>query len=230
MLYACAPTLYDHDHMDIVDWRALVNACPELAAVPPELRARAALRKCAPNDVLGRAGEKPRRMFFVVEGEVRLLRRSREGAEAVLQRASGGFVAEASLDSGRYHCDIVAAGAGRVLAFPVEGFAAALRADEAFRQFWMRRMAREVRKLRAQCERLGMRNAAARVEHFIESEGKDGVLELRVPRKAWAGELGLTHEALYRTLAQMGKRGRLKLSGGDGTPLRLALQPRKAAR
>ncbi|WP_230646797.1 cyclic nucleotide-binding domain-containing protein [Bradyrhizobium sp. Leaf401] len=37
-------------------------------------------------------------MFFVLSGEVRLVRRSRSGGEVVLQRTRHGFLAEASLD------------------------------------------------------------------------------------------------------------------------------------
>ena len=56
-------------------------------------------------------------------------------------------------------------------------------------------------------------NAAARVLHFIECEGRDGKLELPSSRKAWAAELGLSHEALYRTLAQMKKAGSIAVAG-----------------
>jgi hypothetical protein len=51
---------------------------------------------------------------------------------------------------------------------------------------------------RSQCERLALNSAADRIEHYIESEGRDGRLELKRTRKAWAAELGLTHEALKR--------------------------------
>ena len=58
-----------------------------------------------------------------------------------------------------------------------------------------------------------VRAAAARVLHFIECEGRDGKLELPSSRKAWAAELGLSHEALYRTLAQMEKAGSIVVAG-----------------
>jgi hypothetical protein len=73
----------------------------------------------------------------------------------------------------------------------------------------MARLTREVRKLRAQCERLSLRSAAERVEHYIEAEGRNGRLELRQTRKSWAAELGLTHEALYRALAVLARSGRV---------------------
>ena len=75
----------------------------------------------------------------------------------------------------------------------------------------MRRLAREVRLLRARCERLSLRSAASRVVHYIESEGRDGRIELRCARKAWAAELGLTHAALYRALASLRRAKRIAI-------------------
>jgi CRP/FNR family transcriptional regulator, dissimilatory nitrate respiration regulator len=73
----------------------------------------------------------------------------------------------------------------------------------------MARLAREVRKSRAQCERLSLRSAPERIVHYIEAEGSDGRLELRQTKKAWAAELGMTHEALYRALAALVRAGRV---------------------
>jgi hypothetical protein len=75
----------------------------------------------------------------------------------------------------------------------------------------MRRLAREVRTLRSQCERLALNSAAERIEHYIETEGRNGRLELTRTRKAWAAELGLTHEALYRALSMLERSERLSL-------------------
>jgi CRP-like cAMP-binding protein len=176
---------------------------------PAELRRQAVEIAAARGEVVFRAGARPARMFWVLEGEVRLLRRSRGGADIVLQRAYSGFVAEASLESPRYHCEALAAVDSRLLAFPIVAFRGALRDDPEFRAFWMARLAREVRLLRSQCERLALRGAAERIEHYIESEGENGRIELPRTRKAWAAELGLTHEALYRALADLRRSGRI---------------------
>jgi CRP-like cAMP-binding protein len=108
----------------------------------------------------------------------------------------------------------VAAADGRLLAFPVRAFREALEGDAAFRDAWMAQLAREVRKLRARCERLSLHGAEARILHAIESEGTAGTLVLAQSRKAWAAELGLTHEALYRTLARLQAAGTLAVDGG----------------
>jgi CRP-like cAMP-binding protein len=196
-----------------VDWAALADTQPELAQLPPALRAAARLKAFAAGEMLFRQGARPQAMYCVIEGEVRLLRRSREGAEVILQRSRGGFFAEASLESKTYHCDAVAGRAGRLLAFPIRAFRAALEGDAAFRNAWMAQLAREVRRLRARCERLSLHSAEARILHAIEAEGKAGTLALAQSRKAWAAELGLTHEALYRALARLQAAGTLDLDG-----------------
>ena len=76
----------------------------------------------------------------------------------------------------------------------------------------MDQLAREVRKLRAQCERLSLHGAAERIMHYIETEGIEGALELSQSRKAWAAELGLTHEVLYRTLSRLQAEGELEIN------------------
>lgn len=197
------------------DWVSLLQAHPELGALPSGLRRLAVDFVAAAGEAVFRIGARPRRMLWVVDGEVRLLRRSRNGAEIVLQRARSGFVSEASLESSRYHCDAIAAADSRLLGLPIEPFREALRNDEEFRTFWMARLAREVRLLRARCERLSLRSAAERVTHCIEAEGDKGQFELHQTKRAWAAELGLTHEALYRTLASLRRSGRVTVVERD---------------
>jgi CRP-like cAMP-binding protein len=201
----------------------------ELVAMPAALRARAERVELPAGHTVFRTGARPTKMYWVLDGEVRLVRRSRSGAEIVLQRARSGFIAEASLDSPAYHCDAAAAAPSRLLGFPIERFRGALLEDAKFRAFWMGRLAREVRTLRSQCERLSLNSAAERIEHYIESEGKDGRLVLKRTRKAWAAELGLTHEALYRALAALQRSGRLSAAEKNGSLFLTVKRSEKAA-
>ncbi|MDE3009553.1 MAG: Crp/Fnr family transcriptional regulator [Pseudomonadota bacterium] len=157
--------------------------------------------------VLARAGDRVDRILVVLAGEVRLIRRDPAGNDIVLQRSRGGFLAEASASSGRYHCDVEVAESGALLGFPLKSFQSALDKDASFRNGWIVHLAREVRRLRAQCERLNLRHAADRVLHYIECEGSNGTLMLSCSRRAWAAERGMTHESLYRTLAQLQDSG-----------------------
>lgn len=207
-----------------MNWQALIDSQPALATVPTKLRAVAERREIAPGETLFRLGDRLQGVFFLVAGEVRLVRRARNGAEIVLQRSRGGFFAEAGLGTKEYHCDAVAVESSAVVRFPAREFRAALGEDETFRDAWISHLAGEVRNSRAQCERLSLRSAAQRIVHYIESEGADGSVILTESRKAWAAELGLTHEALYRTLRRLQANGTLAIDAN-----RITLRQRRGA-
>lgn len=198
---------------EVIDWAALRAADAALARFPGALRRSASRESFAKGEPLFRSGERPGAMFYLLSGEVCLLRRSRDGAETILQRTRGGFFAEASLESERYHCDAVAAESGELLKFPARAFREALAGDAEFCNGWIAHLAREVRRLRAQCERLSLKGAVQRIVHYIESEGARGTLVLTQTKKAWAAELGLSHEALYRALRRMQEQGILRVDG-----------------
>lgn len=186
---------------------------PWLTPVPAKLLREAQTYDLSAGATLFRQNDRPRQIYCVLKGELRLLRTEENGMEVILQRSRGGFIAEASLQAVRYHCDAVASVPSRVLGFPITGFREALDQEGAFRAAWMALLANEVRKLRAQCERFCLKSAEARIFHYIESEGAAGVLTLDQTRKAWAAELGLTHEALYRTLNRLRRAGALVIEG-----------------
>lgn len=70
-----------------------------------------------------------------------------------------------------------------------------------------------MRRARAQVERQGLRNAGERILHYLETECPAGQLQLSQTKKAWASELGLTHEALYRALGKLTRQGILRVEG-----------------
>jgi len=197
----------------LLDWQELIGIEPSAKLIPKALREATTLFSAEGGETLFRIGDPVRLVYLVISGEVRLTRSDRNGGEIILQRSRGGFIAEASLDTRAYHCLAVATEPSRMLLFPVASFRAALESDATFCKGWQSHLARELRKIRAQCERLNLHNAAERVTHHIESEGINGAIELRQSRKAWATELGLSHESLYRTLRKMQDEGVLKVEG-----------------
>jgi CRP-like cAMP-binding protein len=193
----------------VSNWKSLALESPLLAALPGPVRRQVRLLDIPRRAVLFSRGDRPC-MFFMLSGEVRLVRHSKSGGEIVLQRTRRGFFAEASLDQPVYHCDAIAAEPSSLLAVQRKAFSNALAVGD-FRDRWMAHLARELRRVRAQAERLGLRTARERIVHFIETEGEAGTVNLNQTKKSWAAELGLTHEALYRALAQMNNRGELKV-------------------
>lgn len=149
-------------------------------------------------------------MLYVTRGEVVLQRLGRQGASVVLQRTRRGFIGEASLDSVRYHCDAVVTMSGEMVAIQIDAIKQALASDSGFAGRWIAMLNQEVKRLRAQCERLSMKGVKERLLHLIETEGSEGRLPLGGGLKSMASELGVTHEALYRAVAELEKKGLLR--------------------
>jgi CRP-like cAMP-binding protein len=138
----------------------------------------------------------------------------------VLQRTHQGFVSEASLQSPRYHCDAVVVVDARITRVPVPVLLQALTDDPAFALRWIAMLNQEVRRLRLQCERLNLKSVQARVLHWLETEGTGGCCAVTAGYKSLASELGVSHEALYRALADMVDAGLVLRE-----PERLCLKP-----
>jgi CRP-like cAMP-binding protein len=160
------------------------------------------------------AGKMPVWMFYVVAGEVTLERAGVHGEPVVLQRTRQGFVSEASLKVARYHCDAIAITDTQVIQVPVRDLARALDNDPAFASRWISMLNAEVRRLRLHLERLNMKSVRDRVLHLIETEGQQGRYPVPSGLKTLAGELGVTHEALYRTMAALEAEGVMHRSPG----------------
>lgn len=183
------------------------------ALLPPALKAQLTELALSRGEYLFRQGQGPRRMYLVLHGEVLLERPGESGAAVTLQRVRGGFVAEASLQAERYHCDALVAAPGAALWLPLEVLRAQLSEDGAFALRWIGMLSGEVRRLRAQCERLSFNSVSERLLHLIETEGAQGWLSLPRGLKSLAPELAVTHEALYRTAARLERDGVIRRDG-----------------
>lgn len=183
--------------------------------LPRELQRLCRPIQCVRGDVLFKQGKKPAHMLFVCHGEVVLQRLGAQGNAVVLQRTRHGFIAEASLQSPRYHCDAVVTRSGELVAIPLPPIEQALLADPAFATRWISMLNREVKRLRAQCERLTTKGVKERLLHLIETEGNQGSLAIASNLKSLAAELGVTHEALYRAVADLERSNILARRDGN---------------
>jgi CRP-like cAMP-binding protein len=187
------------------------------ALLPETLHALCIRAKFKKGTLLFETGKKPLSMFYVVNGEVTLERLSQQGDSVVLQRTRHGFVSEASLQSSQYHCDGCVVTDSEIVRIPLKSLAEALKNDPTFATRWISMLNTEVKRLRLQCERLSMKSVKDKVLHLINTEGKNGEYKVTSGLKSLAGELGVTHEALYRTLASLEKTGEVIRSDGSLT-------------
>jgi CRP-like cAMP-binding protein len=189
---------------------------PALAELlPAELHTLCTLMQAGKGERLFATGRKPAFMFFVVDGEVTLERLGRHGESVVLQRSRQGFVAEASLNSPRYHCDARAVADSTLVCIPIRELRATMDHDPMFAMRWIDMLNSEVKRLRLQCERLSLNGVQHRLIHLIETEGAQGRYPLGSGLKSVAKELGVTHEALYRCVAALEKSGVLLRDKGQ---------------
>jgi len=207
---------YDRSHM-----KSVILPAPLKTLLPSTFHARCEGARCLKNERIFLAGAPPEWMFYVVIGEITLERTGLQGEPVVLQRTRQGFVSEASLKSAKYHCDALAVVDTTVIKIPIKDLSAELDLDPAFASRWINMLNAEVRRLRLHCERLSMKSVKDRVLHLINTEGQHGAYAAATGIKSLAGELGVTHEALYRTLAALEKAkiirrddGVLSLLGG----------------
>jgi CRP-like cAMP-binding protein len=184
--------------------------------LPAPVVTTAVERKLSAGETLFYAGSKSAGFYEVVGGTVRLVRTDRNGREAVLQTASAGdTLAEASLFSPTYHCDAIASSEAVVRLYRKPVVLEELQRDPEFAQSFAAMLARQVMALRTRLERRNIQSARERVRHFLMvNAGVDGrTVKLAGTVKALAAELGLTHEALYRTLARMQAEGEIGRKG-----------------
>jgi CRP/FNR family transcriptional regulator, dissimilatory nitrate respiration regulator len=208
---------YDRGHMD---WRNLVLPDELRTLVPAGLHEVCEAVDCRRGTTVFAAGSRPQAMYYVAQGEVILRRLGEDGESVVLQRTRRGFVGEASLFSDRYHCDAVAAADSALRRLPIGPLTAALQKDPAFALRWIAMLSRETRRLRSQCERLSLKTVEARLIHLILAEGDASGLSVASGLKSVAEEIGVTHEALYRAITKLERRGQLVRAPG-----RLQLAP-----
>jgi CRP/FNR family transcriptional regulator, dissimilatory nitrate respiration regulator len=169
-------------------------------------------RKLKAGQALFRLGSRTAGLYEVTSGKLRLVRVDPAGREAVLHvAAAGDTVAEASLFSPTYHCDALATTNAVVRLYPKDALLAQLQSNPSTAKAFMAMLGRQDISLRTRLEQRNIRSARERIRHHLAvSVGADRrTVVLPGTLKDLAADLGLTHEALYRTLAQMKADGEI---------------------
>lgn len=158
-----------------------------------------------------RLGQKAEAVFRVVSGEVHLYRRGQGGTRVLLYRAyTDDYFAEESLNETLYSCSAICIGRTRIQAFNANKLRRLLRKNVDFSEAWISRITSELARRRANIERLRMKSSAARIIHYLMTEGSPpGELQLRAPLSKLADTLELRPESLYRTLSKLENQGLL---------------------
>jgi CRP-like cAMP-binding protein len=174
--------------------------------VPDSVKRHVSLRELSPGERLFQQGDAASAIFEIVSGRVRLLRRTIDDHLVALFTARpGDLLAEAALFSDSYHCDGVAAIASSVRVYPKRPLLAALRKHPALFEAFAARLARQLQALRARMELRNIRSARERLLQYLRlsAEGGGRTVPIDGHLQDLAADLGLSREALYRTLAAL---------------------------
>ena len=188
----------------------------DLDWLPAAFRERSRLRELAPYECLFHQGETAQAIFEIESGRLRLVRHAVDGRRIVLHTAHAGeLFAEAALFSTAYHCDAAAVAHSRVRIYPKRDLLNLFRSDPRAAERFMAVLARQIHVLRARLEERNIRSARDRLLHHVALHaGGDGrTMPLGGTLMDLAAEIGLTPEALYRTLSALEKEGAVRRIG-----------------
>ena len=183
--------------------------------VPESVRRQVSVRELSLDERLFQQGDTASAIFEVVSGRVRLVRRTIDDHLVALYTARpGDLLAEAALFSDIYHCDAVAAAASRVRVYPKRPLLSALRKDPALFEGFAGRLARQLQGLRARMELRNIRSARERLLQYLwlSADGDGRTVAIDGHLQDLAADLGLSREALYRTLAALQADGVIERS------------------
>jgi CRP-like cAMP-binding protein len=181
-------------------------------ALPRSLEAGSIVRDLRAGEVLFRQGDRAAAIYRVERGRLRLVRRTVDDHLVILHTARRDeFFAEASLFADTYHCDAVAAAPSRIRVYSKARVMAVLRKEPALAEAFMARLAHQLQDLRARMELRNIRSARERVlQYFRLRAGLRGhSIAIEGQLQDIAAEVGMTREALYRTLAALERDGSL---------------------
>lgn len=171
----------------------------------------------ADGDVIMRAGDKVAAIYAVETGKVAL---SRHGS-VVHVAEPGTLFGESGLFSETNPVDAVAVGPAAVSAYSQAHVLLHLRAHPDIALAFSAYLARRLNAARARIELGKLKGAEERVVAFLTQAGAaQGWIKVAQPLSHIAADIGLTHEAFYRTLRKLVDKGRLERQGRRGFWLR----------
>jgi CRP-like cAMP-binding protein len=174
-------------------------------------------RKLAAGQMLFDQGDAAIGLYEVVSGQVKQVRIDPEGRDVVVGIAGPGeMIAEGSLFSQTHDCAATALTNAIVRLYRKSSLLAELERNPRVAFAFVAMLVGQILNLRVRLERRSIHSARDRVRHYLAAHvgGKERTVALPCTLKDLAAELGLTHEALYRTLSEMSAKGEIARQNG----------------
>ena len=205
--------------------RALLEAAPLFgglaAAVSADLLPHASLRWLRAKEILYVQGQPGDSVFVLVEGSMKLVRRTGGAREHVVRLLRPGEVlAETVLfSSDGYPATAVALEDSRLLAVYARQFAACLRENPGLAWNVMERLGKRIEELQIQAELLATHTAEQKVAAYLLRRYRalpptDAVIASSCRRSDLASLLALAPETLCRVITEFKRRGWIRSESG----------------
>jgi CRP-like cAMP-binding protein len=185
--------------------------------LPASVQRSAVERRLAAGEMLFGQGEATVGLYQVVSGKVRHAQIDADGREVLVSIAGpSDTIAEASLFVPVYQCNATAVTRAVVRLYRKAPLLGEFERDPTLARAFMSMLAHQLLDLRIRLERRSLHSARDRVRHYLETRAGIGGRTVVLPGtvKDLAAELGLTHEALYRTLSEMSADGEIARRAG----------------
>lgn len=176
--------------------------------LPPEAKK---IRTLAKGELLFRQNDPTFALFLMQKGQVQLVRHTESGQQLIIHHAhKGETFAEASLFSNQYHCDAVALENASVDIYNKVDILAEMHKNPQFSVQISAHFARQIQTYRRRLEINTIQNAEQRIFTALS----EGLLTSDI--KSFAAKINLSHEAVYRGLANLVKQNKLnKVARGE---------------
>lgn len=185
--------------------------------LPASIQSSGIERKLAAGQMLYGQGDAAIGLYEVVSGKVRQVRIDPEGRDVVLGIACpGDVIAEGALFTPVHDCAATALTKAVVRLYRKAPLLSELERNPQAGLAFMAMLVGQILNLRIRLERRSIQSARDRVLHYLTANagGSERTVALPSTVKDLAAELGLTHEALYRTLSGMSASGEIARLNG----------------
>ena len=182
-----------------------------LEQLPVELKNRAIYRDIASKQILFQQAETADSIYFLLSGQIRLATFTEERIIIHQFVEPEESFAETALFSETYFCTAIANKASRVVAIDKELVRQALKEDPDLATVYMNQLTYRYENIKTLLELRSIRSARERFLQYlirqIEPNSDSQTVILQRPLKELAAELGLSAEALSRTLSLLQSEG-----------------------
>jgi CRP/FNR family transcriptional regulator, dissimilatory nitrate respiration regulator len=228
MVAAMASSLVEFKQAAIVN---TLRGCQLFAGLPPadlnKVAAITLVKTLAKEDYLFREGDPSHGFYIVQKGAINVHRVNAGGKEQVIHifRAGESF-AEAALATTRgYPADARAVEPSQVLLVQKNGFLALLRDQPELALRMLGSMSIHLHALVGQLEDLTLKDVETRLANWLvkrcpqPDSDQPATIELSIPKRVLAAELGTVSETFSRTVAKFREQGLVNVKGKTVTVL-----------